>query len=47
MPEIKSQVSEETLTQYARDNNLDVLNLWQIIAKFYELEQRIQELELY
>lgn len=45
MPEIKSTFTKEKLEQYARDNQLDVLNVAQISAKFMELEARIEELE--
>ena len=42
MPEIKSTFSKEQLTQYSKDNQLDVLNINQISAKFMELENRIE-----
>ena len=45
MPEIKSNFTKEQLDQYARDNQLDVLNVAQISAKFMELETRIEKLE--
>ena len=45
MPEIKSKHSHEHIAQYARDNQLDVLNYMQIAAKFMELDVRISELE--
>jgi len=40
MPQIKSKFTDEEVAQYARDNNLDVLNPMQIAAKFMELESR-------
>ena len=45
MPEIKSKHSREEIEQYARDNQLDVMNHVQISAKFLELESRISNLE--
>lgn len=45
MSEIKTIFTKEKLEQYARDNQLDVLNVTQISAKFMELEARIEQLE--
>lgn len=41
MPEIKSIHTREDIEQYARDNQLDILNATQIAAKFLELETRL------
>lgn len=45
MPEIKSKFSKEQIEKYAKENQLEVLNLSQITAKFMELEDRIGELQ--
>ncbi len=45
MPEIKSKFSKEQIEKYAKENQLEVLNLSQITAKFMELEDRIDKLE--
>ncbi len=45
MPEIKSVHTPAVIAQYARDNQLDILNHMQIAAKFLELETRIISFE--
>lgn len=45
MAEIKSLFSNESIQEYARENNLDVLNSQQIAAKFMELEQELSNID--
>ena len=45
MSEIKSPYSNESIQEYARENNLDVLNSHQITAKFMEQDEKIVVLE--
>lgn len=45
MAEIKSIYSKESITQYAKENNLDVLNVHQIAAKLMEMEDVISLLD--
>lgn len=45
MPEIKSVHTPAVIAQYARDNQLDILNHMQIAAKFLELETRLEAVE--
>lgn len=45
MPDIKSAHKPEAIAQYARDNQLDILNTMQIAAKFLELETRLEAVE--
>ena len=45
MAEIKSHYSNESINEYARENNLDVLNSHQIAAKFMEMEEKFTVME--
>ena len=44
MPDIKSKYSSEQIAEYARANQLDLLNPQQIAAKFMEIEDRLNEI---
>ena len=45
MAEIKSPYSDESIAQYAKEQNLDLLNSMQIASKFMELEEKNTILE--
>lgn len=45
MAEIKSMYSNEAIKEYARQNNIDVMNSHQMAAKFMEMEDVISLLD--